>query len=235
MDLFDPLSPPDSIVHRPQKVFRVTSCISRELFYIGSSWSSKLCTSIWRGPQAFVPIPTAESGTSNLDSFTNGWLVSLQLLLSRVLPPWLVQYSSHHSCVIAVKLFLNTCIKRPCGASEQQYPNVYCLEKSAFYFILSVSYDFCMSDNLSIAVHEFASRVLMSFSGNETLLSTKANFSISFRGPPFSVEISLWLKHMYFVCLRWHGWLCPQLLGPVYVAGIRLRRLNLPELLSSAL
>ena len=47
-------------------------------------------------------------GSSNLDSFRDGWLVSVQLLLYRLLPPGLVQFSSQHSCVIAVKLFLHT-------------------------------------------------------------------------------------------------------------------------------
>ena len=37
-------------------------------------------------------------------------------------------------------------------------------------FILSVKYDFHMTDSLSIAVHAFVSRVSMSFSVDETLL-----------------------------------------------------------------
>ena len=36
-NLPDPLSPPVSIVHRSQEVFQATSCIGRELLYIGSS------------------------------------------------------------------------------------------------------------------------------------------------------------------------------------------------------
>ena len=40
MDLPDPLLPPISIVHCSQWVFKATSCIGRELLYIGSSWSS---------------------------------------------------------------------------------------------------------------------------------------------------------------------------------------------------
>ncbi len=46
------------------------------------------------------------SGPSNFDSFRDGWLVSVQLLLCGVLPPGLVQYCSQHSCVVAVKLNL---------------------------------------------------------------------------------------------------------------------------------
>ena len=42
------------------------------------------------------------------DSFRGGWKVAVQLLLSRVLSPGLVQYCSQYSCIIAVKLFLHT-------------------------------------------------------------------------------------------------------------------------------
>ena len=47
-----------------------------------------------------------------------------------------------------------------------------------------------MTDNLSIAVHAFASRVLMSFSVDEMLLPRYVNLSASFREPPFNVEMS---------------------------------------------
>ena len=56
-------------------------------------------------------------------------------------------------------------------------------------FILSVRSDFHMTNSLSIAVHAFASRVLMSFSVDETLLLGQVNLSTSFRGQPFSVEM----------------------------------------------
>ena len=45
------------------------------------------------------------SGSSNLDSFRDDWLVAIQLQLCRVLSPGLVQYCSQHSCVIAVSFF----------------------------------------------------------------------------------------------------------------------------------
>ncbi len=61
------------------------------------------------------------SGSSNLDSFRDGWKVAVQLLLCRVLPPRPAEYGLQHSCVIAVKLF--------------QYRSNRCLEKTAFYFI----------------------------------------------------------------------------------------------------
>ena len=47
-------------------------------------------------------------------------------------------------------------------------------------FILSDRSDFHMTDSLSIAVHAFASRVLMTLSVDEMLLPRKVNLSISF-------------------------------------------------------
>ena len=49
-DIPDPFSPPLCIVHRFWQVFRATSCIGTELLYKGSSWSSCLYWSMWRGP-----------------------------------------------------------------------------------------------------------------------------------------------------------------------------------------
>ena len=52
-----------------------------------------------------------------------------------------------------------------------------------------------MTDSLLIAVHAFASRILMSFLVEETLLLRQVNLSTSFREPPYSVEISpLWWR-----------------------------------------
>ena len=49
--------------------------------YVGSSWSSCLCSSMWRGPQEYVtyefvstsPVLSRMSGSSNLDSFRDEW------------------------------------------------------------------------------------------------------------------------------------------------------------------
>ena len=57
-----------------------------------------------------------------------------------------------------------------------------------------------MTDSLWIAVHAFASRVLMSASVDETLLSSLVNLFTSFRELTYSEEMStLLLKHMYSV------------------------------------
>ena len=57
-------------------------------------------------------------------------------------------------------------------------------------FILLISYDFHMTDSLSIAVHAFASCMLMSVSVDETLLPRQGNLSTSFKDLPFSVEMT---------------------------------------------
>ena len=84
IDIPDPLSSPLPIVHFFWQVFRVTSRIGTELLYVGSSWSSCLCSYMWRGPQEYIPyelVPTSPavsrmSGSSNFDSFRDGWLYS---------------------------------------------------------------------------------------------------------------------------------------------------------------
>ena len=81
MDLSDPLSLPVYIVHRSQEVFQAISCIGTELLYIGSSWSSYICSSVWRGPRKYIaykfvltsPAVSRMSGSSNLDSFPDRW------------------------------------------------------------------------------------------------------------------------------------------------------------------
>ena len=80
-DIPDPLSWSVSIIHRSRYVFKATSCIGTELLYIGSSWSSCICSSMWKGPleditYEFVltsPAVSRMSGSFNLDSFRNGW------------------------------------------------------------------------------------------------------------------------------------------------------------------
>ena len=69
------------------------------------------------------------------------------------------------------------------------------------HFILSNKFDLHIINNLSTAVHAFASSILMSFSVNEMLLLRYVNLSTGFREPPFSVEMSpLWLKDvLHFV------------------------------------
>ena len=123
----------------------------RQLLYVDSSWSSCLCTSMWRGPQKYVTnefIPTSPavshmSGSSDLDSFRDGLLVNVQLLLREVLPPGCVQYCTQHSCLIAVKLFSIRLV------SVHVVHPYSCIDTTAFWkklcFILSVRSDFQIS------------------------------------------------------------------------------------------
>ena len=79
-DIPDPLSPLLPIVHCFQQVFMAKFHI-QELLYIGSSWSSCLCSAILRGPLVYITyklVPTSSavsrmSGSSNFDSFRHGW------------------------------------------------------------------------------------------------------------------------------------------------------------------
>ena len=67
-----------SIFRRSLEVFQATSCICTELLYIGSCWSSCLCSSMRRGPQEYIInefiltslAVSCNSGSSNLDSWT---------------------------------------------------------------------------------------------------------------------------------------------------------------------
>ena len=80
-DIPDPLSPLLPIVHRFWQVRRATNRILTELLYVGSSWPPCFCTAIRRGPLEYITyelVPTSPEvscmfGSSNLDSFRDGW------------------------------------------------------------------------------------------------------------------------------------------------------------------
>ena len=77
----------------------------------GSTWVHHL----WAHPYFSSSVPL--SCSSNLDDFWDGGQVSIQLLLCGMLPPGLFQYSSQHSCAIAVKLSLHTLSQHLYGVS----------------------------------------------------------------------------------------------------------------------
>ena len=91
--------------------------------------------------------------------------------------PGLVQYCSQDSCVVAVKFFS---IRFVCVHVVHPYISI---DTTAAWkklcFILSVRSNLHMTDSLSLAVHAFASRVLMSVSVDKTLLHWLVNFSTS--------------------------------------------------------
>ena len=80
-DLPDPISPPIFIIHQSREAFKAISCIGTELLYIDSSWLSCFCSSMWRGPLEYIayefvltsPAVSRMSGSSNFDSFCDGW------------------------------------------------------------------------------------------------------------------------------------------------------------------
>ena len=80
-DIPNPLSPLLLIVHCFRLDLKATPSISAELLYVGSSWSSCLCSSMWRGPLEYItyelaptsPAVSRMSGSSNFDSFRDGW------------------------------------------------------------------------------------------------------------------------------------------------------------------
>ena len=86
------------------------------------------------------------------------------------------------------------------------------------HFSLSDKSDFHMIDNLSIVVHAFARRILMSFSVDETLLPRYMNLFTNFREPSFCVKM---------FCLQWHGGQYNLLLVPDCEAEIRLGQVYL--------
>ena len=136
------LSPLLPIVHRLWPIFRATSRILTQLLNVCSSWSSCFCPAICGGPQEYItyelvfasPAVSCMSCLFNLDSFSDGRQVAVQLVPCRVLPPGLVQYCSQHSCVIAVQLLLQPFSQRPGSASIQQYRYDRCLEETAFHY-----------------------------------------------------------------------------------------------------
>ena len=59
--------------HPSRKVFQATSCIDPELSYIGSSWSSDLCSSMWRDPLGYIALPYFSSSPACLTRLS--WIV----------------------------------------------------------------------------------------------------------------------------------------------------------------
>ena len=131
-------------------------------------------------------------GLSNFDSFRNGWSVAVQLLLCAVLSPWVVRNILEYLPSSSIRLVSVHVV--------HSYSSIDTTTWKKLHFILSTRSKFHMTDSLSMAVHAFASRVLMSVSGDETLLSWLVNLSTCFRVLLFSVEMSpLWLKYIYSV------------------------------------
>ena len=80
-DISEPLSPLLLIVHCFWQVFQATSSICTEVLHVCSSWTSCFYSSLWRRPLEYITyehVPTSlavsrMSGSSNFDSFRDGW------------------------------------------------------------------------------------------------------------------------------------------------------------------
>ena len=136
--------------------------------------------------------------SSSSDGFRDGCKVSVQLMLCEMLTWGLVQ-------LVQLPKFLCNC--------HQAFPpydllvSMWCIHTAVLTrllfgekklrFILFVSSDFHLIDSLLMAMHDFSSLILISFSVEETQLPWWVNLSTSFRDLSFSVEMSsLWLKHL---------------------------------------
>ena len=115
-DIPDPFLPPFSINHCFPQVFKAISSIGTKLLYVGSSLSSWLCSSMWRGPPEYVTheltltslAVSRMSRSSNFDSFRDGWKMAVQHCFVRC---WLVTSSillvaSLWSCYQAFSLYI---------------------------------------------------------------------------------------------------------------------------------
>ena len=111
-DFPDPLSPPFSIVIAPGRSSWLPPVSAQSCRYVlaGLPTLARSCEGVYIAYEFALTSPTVSrmSGSFNLDGFRDGWLVAVQLLFCGMLPPGLVQYSSKHYWIIAVKLFLHT-------------------------------------------------------------------------------------------------------------------------------
>ena len=87
-DIPDALSPPFPIAHCLRQVFRATPHIDTELQYVGSNWSSCLCSSTLSSPQKYmtyelVPISPAMSCMSGSSNFDNLCLITCVILKTK--------------------------------------------------------------------------------------------------------------------------------------------------------
>ena len=133
-----------------------------------------------------------------------------------MLLPGFVWHSMEQSCIVPMYLFLCVllasmwCIHTVVGTQLQL------LKKS--HSILMDTLNFHMINNLSIAVYTFIRHMLTSLSVDELLLLKYMNWSITFRGLPFRVEVAPSLKHKVILCS--HGGQFFLLLVPGYAVGI---------------
>ena len=113
-DIPDPVLPPLPIVHYFRQVFRATSCISTELLYVGSSWSSCFAcpcegvhrsTSLMSSPLLLQHCPTCLILIVFVMGGSGCTAAALWVAASRTCSILLATFLC---CVVAIKLFLHT-------------------------------------------------------------------------------------------------------------------------------
>ena len=80
-DIPESLSQHLPIIKCFRQILRTTSRIGTELLYVESSWTSCICSSMWRGPLEYItyelvltsPAVLRVSGSFNFDSFRDWW------------------------------------------------------------------------------------------------------------------------------------------------------------------
>ena len=187
-DLLDPLSAHVSIIHRSLEILKSISSIGTELLYIGSSWPSCLCSSMWMNPPEYIT-----------DKFV-WWCLACLVRLTWI--AFVVGCRWPYSC-FCVRCFLldlfnivrSNLVKQPSSCVSIRLVTAHVVHPYSridstvagkkLNFILSVRPDFHRTDSLSLAVHAFSSRVWMSVSVDETLLPRYVNLFTRFRELPF--------------------------------------------------
>ena len=236
-DIPDPLTLSLPIVHRFRQVLRDTPSILTELLNIGSSWSPCFCsahvlhwsTSLMSSSLLLQQCPTCLVRLTLIVSVMGGrWPYSGCFVGCCLQDFFIIARSilvSLLSSFFSIRL-VSVHVVHPYGSINTT------AAWKKLRFILSFRSDFHMTDALSIAVHAFVSRALISVSVSvdETLLPRYVNLSASFRELLFSVEMShVWLKHIYSVCVHWHGGQCLLPIVLDYAVGFRLGQLHLQE------
>ena len=153
---------------------------------MGSSWSPNTCSSVWRSPLenvAYEFIFTSSTVSrmlcwSYLDGFRDGgkWPYSCSFVESYFQNLFNIAFLYNFRRAFSLYAFL---VSMWCNHIVEMTRPL--LGKNCVLFYQM--FEFHMIDNLSISVHIFASRRLMSFSVDEILLPRYVNLSTSFREP----------------------------------------------------
>ena len=172
----DPLSPPLPIVICFQQVFRDTSCVDTEQFYVGLRWSScfdRPCEGVHRSTSLMSSSPLLQQCLASLFRLT--WMIFVMSGRSSYLCCFVGCYLKDlFNIARSILLYLPSSFFSLLFVNANvvyQYSSINTTTaRKKLRFILLVRSDFHMIDRLLLVVHAFASRVLMSVSVDGTLL-----------------------------------------------------------------